>query len=112
MNAVHKLGGGYYAVFADKSAQMEVVYRAPSIRHIFDEALYERIAKHFIDWDWSKSFDERVEDAGLHVVVEYDRTCGCYFAGVADVNDDWEEVETDFDSWLLGEAVERMRGDE
>jgi hypothetical protein len=114
MNAVQRLGGRYYAVFEGNSPNMKVVHRAPEIRNIFDRALYERIAKHFVDLDWTRSFDEDIEETGCHVVVEYDGAYRCYDAGVSDIGDGGDagdEVVTNFDTYELEAYIEKIKAE-
>ena len=106
MNTAQKLGGGYYAVFEGNSAELKIAYRAPQIHKIFNAALYETIAEHMIDTD-SAIFDKRV--GRYHVVVERDFLMGGYSAGCADIEDDWEEVETDFDEYIFEEHIKRIK---
>ena len=77
-------------------------------RDIFSAGLYETIAKNMIDTDCA-TFDKRI--GRYQVVVERDFLFGGYADGCADLEDDWLEVENNFDSDLLTAAIEKMKAE-
>jgi hypothetical protein len=104
MNTAQKLDFGYNAAINGNSPEMKIVYRASAVRNIFDANLYETIAEHLVDNDY-KDFDKRV--GRYQVVVGRDFRFGGYECSCADMEDDKEEVETNFDECDFEAHVER-----
>jgi len=66
--------------------------------NLFDNELYERIATYMVTTG-QQWFEGR--KGKYHVLVEWDDKLNCYCDGCADTEDDWAEIETNFDSVFM-----------